>query len=183
MVYECPGGRRVVARIEGDTAWLFLPGRTVPLPHVPSGSGAKYADGTTVYWAQGDDAMIESPDLVARGCRNDRREAVWEHAKLNGAQFRAVGNEPGWHMEIARGERIVLVTDYGASRDTFPAPRPQVDRNALRSVYRVSDGEHQLVVTLEGRTCLDTMADESYGTTVTVVLDGRELRGCGRVLF
>jgi len=181
-VYDCPGGRSFVTRIQGDTAWLFLPGNTVPAIHTPSGSGAKYTDGVTTYWSHGDEAMIEAPGFEARECRNNRRAAVWEHAKLNGVDFRAVGNEPGWHLEISRGRSIVFVTDYGQARYDFRAPEPDVDQDGARAVYRTGDGDHELVVQLEGRRCLDTMADDEYETTVTVTLDGRELRGCGRAL-
>jgi hypothetical protein len=91
MVHECPGGANFVARIEGDRVWLFLRGRTVALPHVPSASGARYSDGETVYWSKGEEASIESPEITAQGCINNRREAVWEHARIMG---RAVTRSP-----------------------------------------------------------------------------------------
>jgi uncharacterized membrane protein len=181
-VYECPGGGGFVARIQGDTAWLFLPGNTVAATHVPAASGAKYTDGEATYWSHGDEASIEAPGFEAGECRNNRRAAIWEHAKLNGVDFRAVGNEPGWHLEIRRGRSIVFVTDYGQARYEFPAPELDEDRDRARAVYRTGDGDHELVVQLEGRRCLDTMADDEYETTVTVTLDGHEVRGCGRPL-
>ena len=181
-VYECPGGSGFVARIQGDTAWLFLPGRTVPVFRTPSASGAKYADSAVTYWSHGDEATIEAPELSARECRNNRRAAIWEHAKLNGVDFRAVGNEPGWFLEIRRGRTIVFVTDYGQVRYEFPAPEPEVDQDGARAVYRTGDDDHELVVRLELRRCLDSMADDEYETTVAVTFDARELRGCGRPL-
>ena len=167
---------------QGDTAWLFLPGNTVAATHVPAASGAKYTDGEVTYWSHGDEASIEAPGFEAGECRNNRRAAIWEHAKLNGVDFRAVGNEPGWHLEIRRGRSIVFVTDYGQARYEFPAPELDEDRDRARAVYRTGDGDHELVVQLEGRRCLDTMADDEYETTVTVTLDGHEVRGCGRPL-
>ncbi len=41
---------------------------------------------------------------------------------------------------------------------------------------------HELVSVLAVRRCQDTMSGESFETTVTVVLDGKELRRCGRAL-
>lgn len=38
---------------------------------------------------------------------------VWEKAKENGIQFRAVGNEPGWLIEIREDEKVRFVNDYG----------------------------------------------------------------------
>lgn len=123
-VYECPDGFGFVVRIEGETAWLFLPRKTLSLPHVASGSGARYSDGTVSYWGKGEEALLEAGDEVHRGCRNDRAKAIWEQAKLDGVDFRAVGNEPGWTLEIRWRERIVFVGDYGRSRYEFPAPEP-----------------------------------------------------------
>ena len=53
MVYECDDGYGFVARIQGETAWVFLPETTAALPHVPAASGARYAEGSITYWSQG----------------------------------------------------------------------------------------------------------------------------------
>jgi membrane-bound inhibitor of C-type lysozyme len=49
FAYRCEDGRYIVAhyRDPTDEVWLFLPGETVRLPHVPAASGAKYSDGAT----------------------------------------------------------------------------------------------------------------------------------------
>jgi hypothetical protein len=44
------------------------------------------------------------------------------------------------------------------------------------------EGEHQAVIRIEGRACGDTMSDETFESTVTVTLDGKKYRGCGRAL-
>jgi membrane-bound inhibitor of C-type lysozyme len=46
VVYDC-GEYRFTARVGKDSAWLFLPERTVTLSHVVAASGAKYSDGST----------------------------------------------------------------------------------------------------------------------------------------
>ncbi|MBW2335916.1 MAG: MliC family protein [Deltaproteobacteria bacterium] len=94
-VYECNDGYGFVARIEGENAWLFLPNGTISLPHVRSGSGARYSDGSITFWSKGEAALLETDGNSRRNCRNNRRKAIWEDAKLNGIDFRAVGNEPG----------------------------------------------------------------------------------------
>lgn len=181
FVYECGGGAEFVAALRRDTVWAFLPSATVALPHVAAASGAKYSDGETVFWSKASDAVLESPSDTLRGCRNNRRRAVWEHAKLSGVDFRAVGNEPGWHLEI-RPETILLVTDYGERRYEFPAVAPEEDDAARTSVFRATADGVSLTLTLRAERCLDTMVDEEYETTVEVLIDGRTLRGCGRAL-
>jgi len=183
FVYECGGDYSFVARIEGEKAWLFLLGRTVPLPKVPSGSGAKYSNGQITLWSKGEEALMLFGERERYTCRNNRVRSVWEHAKFNGVSFRAVGNEPGWHLEIYMQERMVLVTDYGESSLEFAVPEPDTDQRARTTTYSIQDGEHDLTILIEGRPCQDTMSGEEFEAAVTVTLNGRTLSGCGRSLF
>jgi membrane-bound inhibitor of C-type lysozyme len=181
-VYECSDNYSFVARIEGEKAWLFLPKKTVPLPHVPSASGAKYRDGQITFWSKGDDAFIEDDQEIHRNCRNNRAKAIWEHAKLGGVDFRAVGNEPGWYLELKRGGNSLFVTDYGQRRYEFATPAPMIDQQGRVATYRVQANEHELTIVLKGQRCRDTMSGEPFETTATVILDHREYQGCGRPL-
>jgi len=181
-VFECDSDYGFVAQVVSDTAWVFLPQGTRPLIQVPADSGARYEAGGVTLWTRGEEADLKIEGELYRACTNNRRAAIWEDAKLRGCDFRAVGNEPGWHMEIMRGEAIVLVTDYGSSRYEFPLPEPETEETARRTVYRATNADHELVIVIDGRPCNDTMSDESFSTTVTVVLDGREYSGCGRAL-
>jgi membrane-bound inhibitor of C-type lysozyme len=182
FVYECNDDYAFVARREGETIWLFLPGETLSLPHVEAGSGAKYSDGKITFWSKGDRALLETEDGTRRECVNNRAKAIWEHAKLNGVDFRAVGNEPGWSMEIRAGGSISLVTDYGQRQFDFPTPVPLEDRQARTTRYGIETPNHDLLIILEGRPCTDTMSGDQFETSVTVILDGRKLSGCGRPL-
>ena len=105
---------------------------------------------------------------------------VWHKAKLRGVAFRAIGQEPGWLLEIKNGEEILLVTDYGKNRNAYPYVEPQEDKAARKTVFQVDDSTSVLI---EGKPCSDTMSGESFETTVTVTLDDRVLQGCGRALF
>jgi len=182
LVLECPDGYEFVARIEGETAWLLLPGETRNLPHIPAGSGAKYSDTHMTFWSKGDEAYLESGAQHHRGCRNNRARAIWEHAKLNGVDFRATGNEPGWHLELSTGRKSVFVGDYGALRYAFTAPEPSVDRAARTTRYALQDDGHTLSIVLEGRPCHDSMSGEPFETTVSIIFDSRQYRGCGKAL-
>jgi uncharacterized membrane protein len=181
MVYECGDDYAFVARIQNDTAWVFLPGKTVPLLQVTSDSGRQYERDAARIWIEGAQARLETGEGVVRECVNNRRRAIWEHAKLNGADFRAVGNEPGWHMEIHH-DSIVLVADYGSATYKFATPQPLEDRALHHTTYETTNDSHSLRVILEGGGCSDTMSGEEFEVAVTVDLDGRMLRGCGRAL-
>ncbi len=181
LVYECEDGFEFVAALRNDTAWAFLPSGTVRLRYVVAASGVKYSDGETVLWSKGEEAVLETSRDGVRTCRINRARAIWEHAKLGGADFRAIGNEPGWHMEIAH-DSIRLVTDYGETRFAFPTPQPREDPVARRTTYMALSGSDTVRIELTGEGCRDTMSGEEFETTVTLTLGERTLRGCGRAL-
>ena len=181
-VYECSDGFEFVARVQAEKAWLFLPGETVNLPHVPSASGAKYSEDQITYWSKGDEAFLEIGDKKHPDCKNNRALAIWEDAKLRGVDFRAIGNEPGWNLEIIKGDLIVFLSNYGQNRYEFNAPEPSIDRPARTSIYNIQNDKHELSVIIKGRRCRDTMSGEAFETTVTVILDGKKYQGCGKAL-
>lgn len=180
MVMECDGLTFVV-EIKEDQAWLFLPDYSGPLPRVSSASGEKYEANNITFWSKGDESMLDYGKHSYRGCRNNREQAVWQEAKLRGIDFRAVGNEPGWVLEI-QGENLSLQTDYGKQQYLFELAAMVEDQASATTVYSASSDKHSIEVTLRGESCQDTMADKSYQTTVTIALDDRTLSGCGMAL-
>ncbi len=182
FVFECNDTFSFVARVDGETAWLFLPSKTLRLTREPSASGEKFSDSQTIFWSKGDSALLEYNQTTYRNCLNNRKRAIWEHAKLNGVDFRAVGNEPGWFMEIRDAESILFVADYGNSRYEFKAPQPVIDQKKRKTIYQTKAGEKNLTVVIEGRHCTDSMSGETFETTVWVQLDRRRYQGCGRAL-
>lgn len=105
---------------------------------------------------------------------------VWHAAKLRGVAFRAIGQEPGWLLEITNGEEIMLVTDYGKNKSSYPYVEPREDKAARKTVFPVDDSTSILI---EGKPCTDSMSGESFEVTVTVTLGAETLKGCGRALF
>lgn len=106
----------------------------------------------------------------------------WAAALDRGVEFRAVGQEPGWTLELGAEGRLVYVGDYGETR--FEAPLPAAERGAAAGTTRYTaraDGR-ELVAVVREQPCSDTMSGEAFSHTVTVRLDGRELQGCGRPL-
>lgn len=124
------------------------------------------------------------PDLneVYLDCQHDRRESIWEHAKLSGVDFRAVGNEPGWVLEIREGNRLELSYDYGQGKLVAGIVDRLTDPDERTTRYVGMEGERKLEVRLTAESCSDTMADEVYPTRVEVLFDDRRLTGCGRPL-
>jgi uncharacterized membrane protein len=178
FVFDCDDESQFTVRATTTEAWVFLPEGTINL--VSSGVGSANAfdgDGFELSIV-GDEATFKKDGSRALGCQNDRAAAIWEHAKLNGADFRAVGNEPGWNLEILEGNRIVLVSDYGASRIEMDLPEPDTDPDSRTSVWNTDD----LRLEVSGERCVDSMSGESFDAKVVVTWRGQDLRGCGKAL-
>ena len=105
---------------------------------------------------------------------------VWHEAKLRGVAFRAIGQEPGWLLEIKNGEEILVVTNYGKDQKAFPYVDPREDKAARKTLFQVDANTRVLI---EGKPCRDSMSGESFDTSVTVTLGEQVFKGCGRALF
>lgn len=106
---------------------------------------------------------------------------VWHQAKLRGVAFRAIGQEPGWLLEITNGREILLVTNYGEKRVSYPYVDPVVFQDERRTEYRLP--EYDTIVEIRGTPCTDTMSGERFTVSVTVTQSKSRLDGCGRALF
>lgn len=181
-VYECDQQFSFTARIEGEKVWLFLPSETINLPHVPAASGTKFSDGDSLFWTKGNEAMLEVNSVSYRTCKNNHSKAIWEHAKLNGVDFRALGNEPGWVLTIAEANKVTFKSNYGQTTNEFISSPPVTNQNTRTTLYQASNKNHTILITLEGTACSDTMSGEKFETTVSVTLDDKEFNGCGKAL-
>ncbi len=133
--------------------------------------------GLTGCAVQAQDAAQEDP--VKRE-QELAKSNVWHKAKLRGVAFRAIGQEPGWLLEIKNGEEILVVTNYGQNRNLFPYVDPREDKAARKTVFEVDANTSVLI---EGKPCRDSMSGESFDTSVTVTLGEQVFKGCGRALF
>lgn len=92
------------------------------------------------------------------------------------SSFKAVGNEPGWTLDVGGG-RMVIVADDGATKLEMPLPAPVPVEGGRR--YDVRSDAHTVTLTILERVCADTMTGMPRPVTVEVMLDGRPLKGCG----
>jgi putative lipoprotein len=182
--YGCADEYRFVAQIPegGDFVRLLLPDTTVTLPHVVSASGARFSDGMFTYWSNDDEALLDMPGRSFTGCISDEGGPGWRNAKARGVRFRAVGQEPGWILDVQADGRIDVEADYGESVYHFPPVEPEVDAGAGRTVHRIQTEAHRATIVIEDEPCRDSMSGWPYEATVTFTLDGREYLGCGRWL-
>lgn len=188
-VFDCGAGDTSFAfttrtATEGLALWLPLEFERpyLVLPQTPAASGSRYEGDGVVVWLHGEDAMLEVDGERFSGCRHDRQASIWEHAKLNGVDFRATGNEPGWVLEISERTRIDLSYDYGASRIQAISSEPVSDQQAMRTTWVANANGQLLKIEISAAACTDSMSGERFDSTVVIYLGDRELKGCGRPL-
>jgi uncharacterized membrane protein len=104
---------------------------------------------------------------------------TWEAARDAGVDFRAVGQEPGWMIDVYTQNRIVALLDYGETLIEFPRTEPSSSAEGSTR-YETQANGHTLSVTIRRIPCEDAMSGEAYPSAVEVVIDGRTLNGCGR---
>ncbi len=110
---------------------------------------------------------------------NEAAATTWEDARAQGVDFRAVGQEPGWLLNIYQQERITLDWDYGQSSATFPLTEPTYPVEG-QTRYDASANGKTIAVVIRRFPCEDAMSGAPFPSTVEVTIDGRTLQGCGR---
>lgn len=183
-VYECSDAYTFTANIGSNKARLFLPEKTLTLGHAFSISESKFSTGGTTLWIKEDVARLEVDSVMHENCYNNPAKAIWEHAKLNGVDFRAVGNQPSWILEMVNGKNIIFA-DYDSkiNRYMFNRPKQVSDQAMGETVFKVTNKDHVLLVTIIGKPCHDTVSGELFNFSVTVKLDDKLFTGCGRALL
>jgi putative lipoprotein len=183
-VYECSDGYSFIINREDNKARLFFSEKSIVLPHAFSISSTKFSDRQTTLWIEEGVARLEIDSVMHENCYNNQAKAIWAHAKLNGVDFRALGNEPSWLLEIVKGENIIFANFYNKiNRYMFIRPEPEIDQATGKTVFSVTNKDHALLVTIMGIPCKDTMSGELFDFSVTVKLDDKLFTGCGRSLL
>jgi uncharacterized membrane protein len=136
--------------------------------------------------SRADDTARTSPDSASTNVETHPTQSQggsspWDDARRRGIDFRAIGQEPGWLLEIDVGKSMYLLADYGEKKVTTPAPAPTPDSIGA-TTYDATAAGHRLTVVIRERACQDAMSGEEMTHEVTVTVDGKEYRGCGRQL-
>ncbi len=178
-VYECVGFE-FVTRGDANDLVLYYDDEQIELRRTRSGSGERFEGKGRQLWLKGNAATLNTGERQYRDCEYQPLRGPWEDARRRGVRFRAVGQEPGWVLEIKPNGQILLEADYGATRYLFDTPEPIVDGDS--TLYQAEQGGHNLIVEINADWCQDSMSGEVFSNRVILNLNGRELRGCGESL-
>ena len=105
---------------------------------------------------------------------------AWQEAADRGIDFRAIGQEPGWFLEIDKEKQLRVVYDYAEHELIAPVPSPTVKGSS--TVYDTIAGTQHLNIAIDASPCNDAMSGEAFPKSVAVTIGARTLRGCGKDL-
>lgn len=180
--WQC-GELLLASRIEGDAAKLSFSGRRLQLPQATAASGARYADGKgNEFWNKGDSTLFTLAGGERRDCTRSARSSPWNEAEARGVAFRAVGNEPGWFVEVDMGEAAPLraTLDYGERKIEVPRTVSLSSTHGFGG--KTADGT-AVVLRIKREPCSDGMSGEAFEASAELKVGGNSYRGCGAYLL
>lgn len=183
-VWECDGGLtlRMKNLYRENAITLEMHEGPRKLPQVVSASGAKYADGSLMFWTKGSTAMFERQGSPTVNCRELRAQSLLADARERGVIFRGIGNEPGWTVEIGPGARLQFVTNYGQESHEFDAAVASAGSAAGQRLFTAEHGAERIEVSVTPEACADDMSGEAFDHRMIVKYGGETRRGCAMVL-
>ena len=167
---------------------LAFSGRELELPIAVSGSGARYADDAgNEFWTKGDSGTLSlaaeaGSETAKRECTRSERPSPWFQAAERGVGFRAGGGEPGWFVEVDRGESPSLraTLDY-AERTIEVAQTGALQGDASGYTGATADGI-EVVLTITREPCQDGMSGEWFEAGARLKVGDMTYQGCGAFL-
>ena len=178
-VYTCAGDARFSIREFGDVATIRESTRTLALPRVRIASGVRYATDTSEFLNLGDTATLRIGSTRFTACTGQLAPTPHDVARLLGVDYRAIGREPTWSLEIDEGRYMRFAIEGGAAM-YMDVPAPTGD--AARRVYLVDPETEDFRAVIEEQPCRDRATQAEYPNTVTVFYNGLPYPGCGGMI-
>jgi heat shock protein HslJ len=125
-----------------------------------------------------DGTLVLTSDKGAQIVLRRQESASLQDARARGVDFRAVGQEPAWLVELKLGDHITAMLDYGATSLLLPTPRGETASDGTE-VYDASTDTDHLVLSIESKVCVDPMSGESHPSTVNLTVNDKPYHGCG----
>ena len=178
-VFQCDTLAPVTAHFYEDQLRLDLTTQQMDLPQVPAASGVRFSDGQTSFHSRGSAATLTGPGVAAQ-CSGQAFTSVQSGARLRGAALRAVGQEPGWLLEVVPARWMHYRGSYGAENILTPVPPPRSLDNGV--AWQSQAGEHSLRLEVRDQYCEDIMSGEPYPLTAVLYVNDDRLQGCAELL-
>ncbi len=103
-----------------------------------------------------------------------------QQARQSGALIRAIGQEPGWVVEVLPASTL-LVTDYGQNRQEFPESvvTQATDGKSIR--YQINGHPQQIELLVTKTACQDSMSGEHFPAQASLIINDQNFNGCADI--
>jgi putative lipoprotein len=180
LVFYCQNLAIATVRVFPNRVEVETPSRRATLVETPPSSAVRYSDGSVTLSGLEEYVRLEEPGAVYF-CRSIPAEVPWQEARFRGIEFRAAGDEPPWSLEVDSGVVVEFATGLGDARTVTKFPPAELTGPDSRRTLVAVAGSVSLSVVAERRVC--TLAGSTMTLSVTVTIDGKTYRGCGRPLI
>lgn len=133
---------------------------------------------TARYERRPDGALVLVSESGAQILFRREEPAALGDARARGIDFRAIGQEPGWVLELTEGDHIAALLDYGATTLLFPTPSAETGADGAVTYEAATDTDH-LLLTIRSKACVDAMSGEPHPSAVELAVNDKIYRGCG----
>lgn len=105
----------------------------------------------------------------------------WAEAAARGVVIRAVGNEPGWFVEVDNGDMPPLraTLDYGERRIEVASTVSLSSSHGFGG--KLADGT-DVVLRIKHEPCNDGMSGEAFEASAVLTVGDKQYQGCGAYL-
>nr|WP_295383318.1 YbaY family lipoprotein [Pseudoxanthomonas sp.] len=180
--WQC-GDQRIGASFDNgpaDNVTLDLGDKPLVLPHAVAASGARYADTAgNEFWTKGREGMLTLAGKKKLECSQTDEASPWDAARERGIAFRAVGNEPGWLVEVGAGKAPSLHAELDYGERKLDVAGAEATADGFRG--RTRDGVTVALVATR-KACQDDMSGQDFPATAELTVGDKTYRGCGRFL-
>lgn len=128
-----------------------------------------------------DGTLMLSTDAGAQILLRREESSSLRDARARGVHFRAIGQEPGWVVELKEGDQITALLDYGATSLMLPTPSAETAADGTVT-YDANTDTDQLQLSIRDKICVDSMSGEAHPTTVQLLVNDKNYQGCGNWL-
>ena len=182
--FQC-GDERISAAFDNaaGNVTLSIGGQPLTLPQAVAASGARYADDQgNEFWNKGSNATLTRGGQPAVECAQTELASPWDQAKARGAAFRAVGNEPGWAVEVGLGEAPALTATLDNGERNIEVAQAQALTGGNSGFSGKAGDGTAVELLIKRETCTDAMSGEAFAASAQLKVGDKTYSGCGRFL-